>query len=229
MKKRLFALQVGEAGIASRASIRVRGRVEERLGVKSGDTLVARERRHDATASSAAGLSSPQARHTRSVDELRLHAPGVRLVASIGCLLVATAVSACGGSTSTPKPSQSEERAVAGRFASALLRGDADSARALLVKPDKPALVVLVRQAAARWEKQDVSFRLPARHLGDNWTVSYTGMRTYRGGRFKTETGKLVVLIGASAAEARVSFFLLSHLRTRDSTHQDAELLPSKR
>jgi hypothetical protein len=54
-------------------------------------------------------------------------------------------------------------------------------------------------------------------------------MRTFRGGRFETETGKLVVLIGASAAEARVSFFLLSHLRTRDSTHQDAELLPSKR
>lgn len=74
-----------------------------------------------------------------------------------------------------------------------------------------------------------MSFRLPARHLGDNWTVSFTGMRTFRGGRFETETGKLVVLIGASAAEARVSFFLLSHLRTRDSTHQDAELLPSKR
>jgi hypothetical protein len=147
----------------------------------------------------------------------------------MGCLLVAAAASACNGSTSTPMPSQREERAVVGVFASALLRGDADRAHALLVIPNDPALVLLVRQVAAHWEKQDVSVRLPARRLGDHWTVSFTGTRTYRDGRFETETGKLVVLVGASAAKARVSFFLLSHLRTRHSTHQDAELLPSKR
>jgi hypothetical protein len=147
----------------------------------------------------------------------------------IGCLLVAFAVSGCGGSTTTSMPSQKVQRDVAGRFAAALLRGDAAGARALLVPADDGALVFLVQQAVAPWTTQHASIHLPARHVGNLWTFSYVRRRTHRDGRFETQRGDLVVVIAQSAAGANVEFFAFRNVRTRFSTHHDSQLLPSKR
>ena len=147
----------------------------------------------------------------------------------IGLLLVALAVSGCGGTTSMKSPSTAEQRDVAGRFAAAVLRGDAAGARALLVGGDQAALVFLVQRAAAPWRTQHASIRLPARRTGVRWTFSYAGRRTHRDGRFETEKGDLVVFVAPSAAGAGVRFFGFENVQTRFSTHHDAQLLPSNR
>jgi hypothetical protein len=146
----------------------------------------------------------------------------------IGCLLVAFAVSGCGGST-MKAPSQAVQRDVASRFAAAVLRGDATGAGALLAGEDEAALVFLVQRAAAPWRTQHASIRLPARRTANRWTFSYAGTRTQRDGRFETERGELVVFVAPSDAGAGVRFFGFKHVRTLFSTHHDAELLPSKR
>jgi hypothetical protein len=144
-------------------------------------------------------------------------------------LLVVLAVSACGGETRHEPTSEAARRTVAERFAVALLRGDASAARALLAHPDEPALVFLVRLRAAPWRTQHASVKAPARRVPDGWTFGYAGRRTYRDGRFETETGDLVVLVAPSKVGARVRFFAFANVRTRFSTHHDAQLLPSKR
>jgi hypothetical protein len=126
-------------------------------------------------------------------------------------------------------PSELAQRTLAERFGAALFRGDAVGTRALLLRQDEPALVFLVRRATARWRQQHASIRLPARRGRDRWELRYAGRRTYRDGRFETETGDLVVLVAPSAAGARVRFFAFVHVSTRFSTHHDAQLLPSKR
>ncbi len=146
-----------------------------------------------------------------------------------GCLLVAFAISGCGGETSMKTPSGAVQRNVAGRFAAAVLRGDVAGARALLVHTDEEALVFLVRQAAAPWRTQHASIHLPARRTGNRWTFSYGGRRTQRDGSFETEQGDLVVFVAPLAAGAGVRFFGFTNVRTRFSTHHDAQLLPSKR
>jgi hypothetical protein len=148
---------------------------------------------------------------------------------AMGCLVVALAVSGCGAQTATRGMSQAVERDVAGRFAAAVLRGDAAGARALLVRPDEPALVFLVRRAAAPWKTQHASIHLPARRVDSGWTFSYAGRRTQREGRFETERGDLVVFVAPRPAGARVQFFLFTHIRRRFSTHHDSQLLPSNR
>jgi hypothetical protein len=148
---------------------------------------------------------------------------------SIGCLLIALAVSRCGGDTAVKPSSQEVQRNIAGRFATALLNGDIAGARALLLRPDEAALVFLVRQAAAPWKTQHASIQLPVRRTGNRWTVSYAGTRSHRDGRFETESGNLIVLVAPSTAGGRVRFFLFSHVHTRFSTHHDAQLLPSNR
>ena len=147
----------------------------------------------------------------------------------IGLLLVALAVSGCGGTTSLKTPSTAVQRAVAGRFAAAVLRGDAAGARALLVGGDRAALVFLVQRAAAPWRNQRASIRLPGRRTGVRWTFSYAGRRTHRDGRFETERGDLVVFVAPSATGAGVRFFGFENVQTRFSTHHDAQLLPSNR
>ena len=145
------------------------------------------------------------------------------------CLVLVAALSACGGEDMPTLPSEAAQRTLAERFGAAVLRGDAVGARALLLRRDEPALVFLVRTATARWRRQRVSIDLPARRRGDRWELTYAGRRTYRDGRFETETGDLVVLVAPSEAGARVRFFGFANVRTRFSTHHDAELLPSKR
>ena len=146
----------------------------------------------------------------------------------VACMLVAFAASGCAGTATTRPPSPAVQRGVAERFAAAVLRGDADGARALLVG-DKAALDFLVRRAAAPWRRQHASIRLPARHTGTHWTFSYAGRRTHRDGRFETERGDLVVIVAPSAAGAGVRFFAFESVSTRFSTHHDAQLLPSNR
>ena len=87
-------------------------------------------------------------------------------------------------------------------------------ARALLLRRDEPALVYLVRRATARWRLRHASLALPARRRGDRWHLAYKGRRTYRDGRFETETGDLVVLVAPSTAGARVRFFAFADVRT---------------
>ena len=127
-------------------------------------------------------------------------------------------------------PSGAAQRNVAGRFAAAVLGGDAAGARALLVHADEEALVFLVRRAAAPWRTQHASIHLPARRAGNRWTFSYSGRRTRRDGRFETERGDLVVFVAPLAGVgARIRFFGFTNVRTLFSTHHDAQLLPSKR
>ena len=149
-----------------------------------------------------------------------------------GCAVAALSATACGGSRSpapTPAPSAGAQQAVAGRFAVALRRGDVARARVLLVRPNEPALVFLVRRVASRWRGLHVSLALPPRRAGRHWVTRFSGARTFRDGRFERESGDLVLLVGASPTGARVTYLLLSHLRTSFSTHHDSALLPSKR
>lgn len=145
----------------------------------------------------------------------------------LGCLLVALAASGCAGTT-TRATSPAVQRDVAVHFAAAVLRGDADRARAVLVG-DRTALDFLLRRAAAPWRRQHASIRLPARHAGTHWTFSYAGRRTYGDGRFETERGDLLVVVAPSAAGVGVRFFAFENVRVRFSTHHDAQLLPSNR
>jgi hypothetical protein len=147
----------------------------------------------------------------------------------IGCLLVAFAVSGCGGKTTVKTPSEAVQRTVAGHFADAVLRGDAARARALLVRTDDGTLAALVEWAAAPWRTQHASIRLPARRTGNRWTVGYAGRRTQRDGRFETRSGDLVVVVASSGAGAGVQSFIVTHVQSRFSTHHDSQLLPSKR
>jgi hypothetical protein len=147
----------------------------------------------------------------------------------IACLLVAIAVSACGGEAAIEPPSEAVQRDVAGRFAAAVLRGDAAGARTLLVGADEAALAFLVRRAAAPWKTHQASIRFSGRRGRDRWTFSYAGTRTHSDGRFEREWGDLVVFVAPSAAGAGVRFFAFRHVRTRYSTHHDAQLLPSNR
>jgi hypothetical protein len=154
---------------------------------------------------------------------------GVGATRLLSCLVLATAMSACGRESNPAPPSETVQRTLAERFAAAVFRGDAPGARALLLRRDEPALVFLVRRAAAPWQKQHASIDLPARGRGERWALSYSGRRTYRDGRFETETGDLVVFVAPSAAGVRVRFFAFARVSTRFSTHHDAQLLPSKR
>ena len=147
----------------------------------------------------------------------------------IGCLLVAFAASGCGGQTAISTPSAGEQQQVAGRFATALLQGDAVAARALLAPRRDGALEFLVQQAVAPWKAQHASIQLPARRIGKYWTVSFARQRAQRDGTFERQRGNLVVSIAPSAAGASVAFFALENVHTRFSTHRDSQLLPSKR
>lgn len=153
----------------------------------------------------------------------------MRTTGLVVCVAVIAALSACGGKDTPTLPSEAAQRTVAERFGAALFRGDAVGTRALLLRRDEPALVFLVRTATARWRSHQVSIDLPARRRGDRWELAYAGRRTYRDGRFERETGDLVVLVAPSEAGARVRFFGFANVRTRFSTHHDAQLLPSKR
>lgn len=144
--------------------------------------------------------------------------------------LVAVVAGGCGGNTAGLGGSPAvPEGAIAERFATSLVRGDAAGARDLLVDPNEEALVYLVRRSASRWRGRHVSVRSPARHSGQDWTVSFAGRRTYGDGRFESASGRLIMRLASSRIGPRIEYFLFADVRTRSSTHHDAQLLPSKR
>jgi hypothetical protein len=152
----------------------------------------------------------------------------MKSIALVAIVLAASAAS-CGGQAAAKEPSPGARRDVAERFARAILRGDAGSARSRLLHPDDAALVALVRRAARPWRVQHATARVPGRHSGARWTFRYAGRRTERDGRFQTQSGELVLVVAASADRAGVVLFTFRHVQTRFSTHHDAQLLPSKR
>jgi hypothetical protein len=136
-------------------------------------------------------------------------------------LLAVLALAACGGHDTAP---EAEQRAVAGRFAAAVLHGDESRARALLAPDDDGALAFLVRRAAGPWRAQHASLR-PGRRGTGHWTFAYAGTRSHDDGSFERERGDLVVFL----ADARVRFFAFRNVAVRYSTHHDSQLLPSRR
>lgn len=126
-------------------------------------------------------------------------------------------------------PPATAERSVATRFATAVLSGDAKAARALLEQPDEPAVAYLLRRTAGAWRVRHLLERGRLRRIDGHWSVGFARRRTYADGRFETQSGELVIFLARSRTGSRVHFFLLEHLRTRASTHHDAQLLPSKR
>ncbi len=147
----------------------------------------------------------------------------------IGCLLAALVVSGCGTKPTTPRPSQAVQRSVAGRFSTALLRGDVGAARALLAPRGDGALAFLVQESVAPWRGRRVSIQLPPRRVGKYWAVGFARRRTQRDKTFETQRGDLLVTVALSAIGVRVTFFTFENLVTRYSTHRDSQLLPSKR
>jgi hypothetical protein len=144
-------------------------------------------------------------------------------------LLIVSFAAGCGGRSAPTAPPVSAQRETAGRFAVALLRGETDGARALLVQGSDGALVFLVRRAIAPWKGQRVAIRLPPRSTGRYWAVGFARMRSHKNGSFERQSGDLVMSVTATAAGARIAFFTFENVRTRFSTHRDSQLLPSKR
>jgi hypothetical protein len=141
------------------------------------------------------------------------------------------AAAGCGGTSSSGAGRHAErgERAVAEHFASALLHGRPEQARALLADPEEEALVALVRRAVDESPGWHPTIE-PARQTAGRWSIRYGRRRSFAGGRFATERGTLLVLVGPSKrSPARVTFFAFTGVERTYSTHQDAELLPSKR
>lgn len=121
------------------------------------------------------------------------------------------------------------QRAIAVRFASALLRGDGPSARKLLARDDDGSRLFLVEQAVTPWRSTQYVRIEPPSRAGDAWTFGYVRRRTEPDGRFQTQSGNLVVIVGPPTAAAGIEFFAFKYVLTRFSTHHDAQLLPSKR
>jgi len=148
-------------------------------------------------------------------------------------LLLVTAAccvaSGCGGSAAAKEPSAAAGRDVARRFAEAIFRGDAATAKALLVGADDTALAGIVTRAAAPWQARHGAIHLPGARSGHDWIFRFDGARTHKDGRFERVRGEIVVVVGASSQGARVELFTFRNERVRFSTHHDAQLLPSNR
>jgi hypothetical protein len=150
-------------------------------------------------------------------------------VGLVGWLFAVLVVAGCSGHTRTYTTSPAEQRRVAAQFANALLRGDAPRASRLLVSDPDGSRAYLVRLNADPWKAtQSVSVEA-AGHARDAWTFRYVRRRTQNDGTFQTQRGDLAVLLRATAAGARVEYFVFSRVRTRFSTHHDSLLLPSNR
>jgi len=139
------------------------------------------------------------------------------------CLAVA-ATAGCGGS-GRPAPTAAEERALAVRFARAVVRGEPARAAALVDAGDATTQE-LARRLAAASRGHSGTLRLPAsRTAPHRWQVAYVRRIPGADGAFERETGRIVVeLAGGAVADVAI--------RDRElvlSTHHDAQLLPSKR
>ncbi len=157
------------------------------------------------------------------------HGAHTRRSALAICCLAAAAAGCGGHRAAPPKPTPAAERAVAGRFARAVLHGDAPTALTLLANPEDGALEGVVRASAALWTRRDAVVRPKPTHAGDRWTFRYSGTRVRGDGAYEQRTGRLVVVIRGVAAGARVEFFAFTREVTVLRTHHDSQLLPSVR
>ena len=134
-------------------------------------------------------------------------------------------LAACGGHAASP----ADQRAVAARFAHALIEGHVARAQALLAHGVDPVVPELVRRLAAPARLHPGRIRSRGSEDERNrWTFAYFRQVTKRDGSFTRETGQVVVdLTGGGSPTVR--FFGLRSREITYSTHHDAVLLPSKR
>jgi hypothetical protein len=145
------------------------------------------------------------------------------------CVAFCSLVSACAASGSRERPSLADRRAVAQRFAQAIVSGNAPAAVALLVHRDDDALSSFVARAAAPWRAQHAALRLPAVRDGSRWIFGYAGTHTHPNGTFQQVRGDIAVTVAAARGAAAVELFLIRKTHVRFGTHHDSVLLPSNR
>lgn len=109
------------------------------------------------------------------------------------------------------------------RFASAIFRGDAGTALALL--DSRQALSASVRRAAVRWKPHHARGHLVAKQPGGRFVFAFSGTHPHPDGRFEIERGDLVVVVGPALVEA----FTFRNTVTKFKSHHDSQLLPSDR
>ena len=137
----------------------------------------------------------------------------------------ALTLAACGSHAATP----ATQRAVAARFAHALIEGDVARAQALLARGVDPVVPELVRRLAAPARLHPGRIRSRGSEDERNrWAFAYFRQVTKRDGSFTRETGQVVVDLTDGGSPA-VKFFGLRGREITYSTHHDAVLLPSKR
>jgi hypothetical protein len=144
-------------------------------------------------------------------------------------VLAACIAPGCSEDASAPAAPLAAQRDVAQLFAQAIFSGNADAARALLVKRDDAALSWIVTRAAAPWKPRSASVRLPGKRSGPRWIFRFVGTHTHKDGRFERVRGRILVVLAGSSKRAAVEFFLVKNEEVRFSTHHDSVLLPSNR
>jgi len=152
-----------------------------------------------------------------------------RCVALVSLLAASAFVAGCAGSAPESDPPIAAQREVAERFAEAIFHGQSSTAVALLARRDDDVLSARATRAAASWQPQHGTVRLPGRRAGNSWTFGYAGTHSPRDGRFEQVRGRLVVVVATAHGGAAVRFFAFLDETTRFSTHHDSLLLPSNR
>jgi hypothetical protein len=143
----------------------------------------------------------------------------------VALCVAACTLAACGGQPASP----AAQRAVAARFAHALVEGRVARARTMLAHGVDPVVPELVRRLAAPARMHPGVIRSRGSEEERNqWSFAYFRQVTSPDGSFTRETGQVVVdLTGGSSPTVR--FFGLRDRQIVYSTHHDSVLLPSKR
>src|SRR5438874_430835 len=130
-------------------------------------------------------------------------------------LAAVCALTACGGHPASP----ATQRAVAGRFAHALVEGHAASARSLLAHGVDPVVSELVgRLVRASHGHPGVLRSRGAEEERNRWVFAYFRQVTKPDGSFTRETGQVVVDLTSGGSPA-VRFFGLRRREITYSTH----------
>ena len=124
-------------------------------------------------------------------------------------------------------PSRAEQRATAQTFATAVLAGDARTARSLVAKNADRAVDEQAKRLSAGFAPHPAHFNGRSRQSGTaQWAFPYRRRVNGKNGAFTVERGFLVVDTGA---ERGVTFAAIIGRVVEHSTHHDSVLLPSKR
>lgn len=140
------------------------------------------------------------------------------------CLL-ACAAAGCGHERATP----AAQRAVATDFARAVVAGRAEQALNLIAHGADPVVAQQVARLTAPFTAHRGFLRSRGKRSGAaQWAFPYRRRVNGRHGAFSRETGWLVVDM-SDGTPPRVKFAAILARDVIDSTHHDAQLLPSKR